>query len=442
MRFSKYNLLIPSENNNGYILFNTLYGHCINIKPSLVDIIAKNKPEELDEETRNQFVGLNILVDNAIDERKVIDYFRSREKYSSSYVSSTVLLTWACNLKCIYCFESSEEKSIGMGADEADKYIKFLINIANERRAKTIAVCLFGGEPLVNFEIGDYILSHLKKYCEDNNMNLLSSVITNGTLITEDIIDKLIKYNCGSIQITLDGLKQIHDSRRMYKNDEGTFDTIIESLNILNKRSDVIHTVIRVNIDKSNINETYQLLEYIGINGINLTNCVVDFGIVRGMTNACVAYSGHCLTEEEIGDALYDLWNFAEKQGFKYNIRPMRKWMYCGLYGDNQFTVAPNCEVYKCWEHTGQKEHFMGVIDANGNFVNVQYAFYDWMSNDPLKNNTCSQCVYLPSCGGGCAVVSYNNNKSYHSTGCFKVKGVIEKQVLKYVETVESSIIK
>ncbi|WP_211333338.1 SPASM domain-containing protein [Keratinibaculum paraultunense] len=109
--------------------------------------------------------------------------------------------------------------------------------------------------------------------------------------------------------------------------------------------------------------------------------------------------------------------------------------MYCGLYSNNQFTVAPNCDVYKCWEHVGQEEHLMGKIDENGN-LRVTYAYYDWMSVDPLKNAECSECVYLPVCGGGCGVVSYNETGTYHAKGCFKVKGTIEKQVLKYVEEI------
>lgn len=134
-------------------------------------------------------------------------------------------------------------------------------------------------------------------------------------------------------------------------------------------------------------------------------------------------------------DVLFDLWNYAESNGFRYNIRPTQKLVYCGLYLDNQYTITPNCDVYKCWEHTGQKEHLMGTLNNNGNIVNIQYAFYDWMSNDPLSNKECKKCVYLPSCGGGCGVISYNNTKSYHSTGCFKVKGVVEKQLLKYIES-------
>ncbi|MCL1994618.1 MAG: hypothetical protein FWG63_00255 [Defluviitaleaceae bacterium] len=64
------------------------------------------------------------------------------------------------------------------------------------------------------------------------------------------------------------------------------------------------------------------------------------------------------------------------------------------------------------------------------------------MSVDPLKIPECKSCVYLPNCGGGCGVVSYNKTKTYHSAGCFKVKGTIEKQVLKYVESIMESEVK
>jgi len=78
-------------------------------------------------------------------------------------------------------------------------------------------------------------------------------------------------------------------------------------------------------------------------------------------------------------------------------------------------------------------EHKMGELDENGNFVNPQFAYFDWMSATPTENEDCAACVYLPVCGGGCGVVSYNETQSYHSKGCFKVRGVVEKQVERYV---------
>lgn len=220
--------------------------------------------------------------------------------------------------------------------------------------------------------------------------------------------------------------------RRKYKDGKGSFEQIISALELLNNKSADIHTVIRINVDKNNLDEVSLLLEYLGSNGKGLTNCNVDFGIVRGSTQACSAYSGNCLSESIVGEVLSKLWSKAEMEGFTLYTKPFHRWIYCGLYADSQFTVTPNGELYKCWEHAGDEQHLMGNINENGNIDNIKYSYYDWMSHNPLENEECKECVYLPACGGGCGVVSYNETNSYHSKGCFKVKGVLEKQVLRY----------
>lgn len=432
MKFSKFNLIVPYNDNK--ILFNTLTGHCVEIENEVANIIDNNQINSIDPKQVKDFINLGIIVEDSIDENSIVKYYHDREKYSSNMLLSTVLLTWGCNLKCVYCFEGNDHNFHNMNLSEANKYINFLKKQAVEKCCKHISICLFGGEPLINFDIAKYILDEIKVFCKENDLTYSCFVITNGTLLSKEVLEDLIYHNCNMIQVTLDGVRETHDSRRMYKNDTGSFDDIIANLKMLNERKEDVHTVIRINIDKTNLVNTYELLKYIGKNGIDLTNCTVDFGIVRGSTESCAAYSGHCLVEEEIGETLYDLWSAAEVEGFKYNIRPTRKWLYCGLYSDNQFTVTPECDVYKCWEHTGQKEHLMGTLDDDGNIVNIKPAFFEWMSHDPISIEECKECVYLPVCGGGCGVISYNKCKTYHASGCFKVKGVVEKQLLKYIE--------
>lgn len=63
-------------------------------------------------------------------------------------------------------------------------------------------------------------------------------------------------------------------------------------------------------------------------------------------------------------------------------------------------------------------------------------AYTTQSSNDGCVAVACpidAGCVYLPVCGGGCGSVSYNQSKTYHAPGCFKTKGVVEKQILHFV---------
>lgn len=107
----------------------------------------------------------------------------------------------------------------------------------------------------------------------------------------------------------------------------------------------------------------------------------------------------------------------------------MKREMFCGLFCDASFTISPFGEIYKCWDHVGMKEHLMGKIDSEGDIVDTTYRYIDWMTHNPIGVKECKECKYLPACGGGCASVSYSKDKTYHSNGCYKVKGVVEKQV-------------
>lgn len=94
------------------------------------------------------------------------------------------------------------------------------------------------------------------------------------------------------------------------------------------------------------------------------------------------------------------------------------------------FHLWVNC---KCWEMVGDNKHKMGYIKDDGTLTDVTFAYYDWLSIDPLKEPDCSDCKYLPICGGGCRMLSYRQTGTYHAAGCEKVKGVIEKQIEVYV---------
>lgn len=436
MKFSKYNLIFQESKTDKYILFNTLSGHSYHISSDAADAIKTGDIASLDNATQKAFTRYGIIIDDQVDETRYFSYFHNKAKFGSTSVSATVLLTWACNFSCVYCFEGAGKVTNVMNQDSADKFINFMIKLAESHNAKSMHVTLFGGEPLVNIKQGFYILNHLKEYCDKNGLILTCGVITNGSLITQGIIDKLLYYNCSMVQITLDGTKEIHDSRRPYKNGKGSFEDIIHAIKLLSNVSNRLRTVIRINVDKTNTDEAVNLLAYLGKNGEGLTMCGVDFGIVRGSTSACSAYSGNCYVDYEIGDVLDYLWREAEKQGFDMRTTPSLRWMYCGLYGDSQYTITPDCGVYKCWEHAGMEEHLMGEIGADGSLINTTYALFDWMSKNPLEDNECRECVYLPACGGGCGVVSYNETGTYHAKGCYKVKGVLEKQIQRFASSI------
>lgn len=429
MKFSNYNLIIFDDQKKQNILFNTLYGECFKADENIIESIEKDDINILGEEMRNIFKDKSIIIDDEVDENYYIEYFHNKAKFNTDTLSFTILLTWACNLRCVYCYEGAGEiRNKSLNSEECQSIITYIKKQIDSTRPRNVSIMLFGGEPLMNMTAADIILSQVDQYCTENNIRLYTSIITNGVLFDEDKIKFLKRYRCRYVQITLDGVKEIHDKRRISKDGNSSFDKVISTLKMLNQRTDFIKPLIRINVDKNNIGSTEVLLQYLKDEGLN--TCGIDFGIVRSGTEACAGYASSCFIEAELGKVLEKLWGLAHNAGFKIKPRPMRKFLYCGLNKENSYTIAPTLDVYKCWEQVGEEKHKVGHINKDGSFNENTYRIIDWMSINPNMVKECKECVYLPACGGGCAAQAYNQAQTYHNKGCFRVKGVLEKELI------------
>lgn len=428
MKYSRFNIFIEKKDSDQYFLFNTNTGATF-----LVDSFVKQRIESgdmkfLSAEKRKEYEDAGIILSDEIDEKRIFLYHYNKQKYNNEVLNLTILLTYDCNLRCVYCYEGAGEQNKGsLSIETREAIFKFIKKQMEQRKSNILSIVLFGGEPLLNFEQNIEWLDQIKHYCDINNKVFVTTLITNGILINEFVMNKLIEYNCETIQITLDGIKEIHDRRRKYKDGRGSFDEVLKGLKMIFKNDKLNNPVIRINIDKTNIDEVKRLLVY--LNEEKLNGCYIDFGIVKGTTKACSSYTGNCFVEYELGEILDDLWEELESMGFNYNIMPQKKFVFCGLYCDASFTISPFAEIYKCWDLVGTKEHLMGRISPEGDIVDVKYPYFDWMSHNPLEVEECRNCRYLPACGGGCGAVSHSQSGNYHSKGCYKTIGVIEKQV-------------
>lgn len=238
----------------------------------------------------------------------------------------------------------------------------------------------------------------------------------------------LKKYNCQYIQITLDGIKEIHDKRRIDTKGNGSFDSTLNGIKLVAADAELPKPIIRINIDRTNINATLELLEY--LDKENLNCCSIDFGVVKGDTPACSSYQNNCFLEEELGDVLNPLWEKTKELGFGIGYSPNRRNMFCGLYSDSSFTITPNGDLYKCWDFVNDEKHKIGRIGANGQVFDTTDAYFKWMTRNPYNIEECRNCVYLPTCGGGCAGISYSRHGEYNKPGCYKVKSVFDKQII------------
>lgn len=227
MKFSKYNIIHTTENQE-HILFNSLWGSTFVISPSVKQAIESSNPTLLTEEENRLFIKYNALIPDEYNESCIYNHFYNKSRYGKKCLTATVLLTWSCNFRCIYCYEGAGElRCENMTKNRAGAIANFLIKCSEEQRGELIHVVLFGGEPLLNIDVGFHMLGILKEYCLTSHKELQCSLVTNGSLLTEEIVSGLLNYNCKFVQITLDGPEYIHNCRRVAKDGSGTFQKVL-----------------------------------------------------------------------------------------------------------------------------------------------------------------------------------------------------------------------
>lgn len=143
----------------------------------------------------------------------------------------TIWLTYACNLKCAYCYEE-EKRNLYLSKERARQLIDFIKNRSNTYSDDNISIVLHGGEPMLNYEVLRYIVENVKIW--DKNVSI--SMTTNGTLINEDNIEFILD-NINDLSISIDGTAKTHNANRKYRDGKGSFiDTIKNIDRILEKK--------------------------------------------------------------------------------------------------------------------------------------------------------------------------------------------------------------
>ena len=100
----------------------------------------------------------------------------------------TLLLTYACNLNCIYCYErnKSNDKSKNMSFETARRIISDEISkLSSESGFDTVEFNFFGGEPLLRFDLIRNVVEWAEEQCFTEHCCFTAT--TNGTLVDDEV---------------------------------------------------------------------------------------------------------------------------------------------------------------------------------------------------------------------------------------------------------------
>lgn len=378
MKHSHYNIVKSYDKT--YIIYNTLFNSMITLSEAEYQQYQEICFSELN--LIGNLVDNGFLIPNYVDEYNYYAYYQEILKNTYDAVEHyTVALTSKCNARCIYCYEEGIQQS-DMSEETADKLAEVLCS-----SEKPISITWFGGEPLLKTDLIERITNKLK----DNQKNFHAEMITNGSLLTDDIIAKFSDWDIQWVQISIDGMEEEYLRRKCYYNAQvGMFDKLVENIGKLINHE--IYVDIRLNMDQENADDCIKAAKYFQSKYPNSPYLNVYPAFLSGMKCDKVTSAERANQFQKV----YDL--YPPQQSLLTSIPKINSCFYSQA---KAFVIDTDGSILCCDRDIGKQKTKLSTVYDISSFESLDKP----VCLIPKVRERCKRCVYYPKCGGGCRAV-------------------------------------
>ncbi len=426
MQLSKYTIFVDDYPNAGEsLIFHSRTQALVKINAELRNILIGLSENDLisngfRKDDLESLHSMGFLVRDEAEDQELLERFMEQKKYgiNQAYFLATILTTYNCNFACTYCFEESTRTSAQkLDRPTSDLIIQWLKRKVEKLGVRALELNYYGGEPLLNQTAIEYISGEMKPWCESKGVVFRAVFQTNGMLLTPQLVDRFIPLGLVAAQVSLDGVKAVHDAQRpMRGTGKGTFETVIENLKAV---ADKIRIVIAAGYDKGDPEGLIELLDY--LDAIGLLKKIKKF--TYSPIHPSLGPQGHaedivapaCMSnydKERLLPADQRIKDVMRQKGLP--VKSGLSTSMCQLNsGDSGVTIDTQGLIFKCNAMLGHPKLAVGNVREEG-YNEVHKRFLD---SDAWKKCD-GDCPYAPLCNSGCRLFSFFKTQDFMAKSC------------------------
>lgn len=330
-----------------------------------------------------------------------------------------------CNINCSYCYMynmgdlSYKLQPKFIDSETTKNFATKMLSHLKANNTENLLIVIHGGEPLM-MKKNDFE-NFIKAFdtITENNINVRFSMQTNAILLDDEWCDLFKKYDI-KVGVSLDGSKEENDKFRVDKKGKGTYDLVINGINVL-KRNQLrtgILSVMNLNSDPIEYYEHFKSL--------NLTS--VDILLLDSNYDSKEFLSEEKMTPSEWYIKIFDRWFNEDKQKFKIRFFDMiikeilgeeQELDSLGIHENNVLVLETNGDL-----------EAVDVLKACGdsftkNGININTHEIDEVSKSELievyynsgkyLSKKCLACPVQSICGGGYLPHRYSSENGFNN---------------------------
>lgn len=394
---SNYSRVIPlTEELN--LLYNTRTESLLRINYDILVAIKSSDLSPISEDEAGVLWDEGHLVNDKEQEKKSFWNDYDDLCQSAQFVSATVLVTTACNLNCMYCFQKNNKTPLNMSHTTALSVADNILSRASKDSVKYIDITFSGGEPLLNksaiIDIAHIISCYAYKHA---GLQYAFGLITNGTIYDELFFSSLCELGLTSVQVTLDGPSSVHNVRRPMKPHCDSYESILDFISRV-PAPIVVNTVV----DLDNAHRLSDLVQI--LNDIKSVSPIkLSFTPRLGVPDIVASLAEN--DWQVISDAISHAYMAAANN--KIAISKPGMCSPCVADRNNAVVFAPD-----------GTQHLCNNIIGTDLTVPQDEEQSHWKSLHRTLDKECFACSVAPLCFGGCRYEGLSRNKTFSDTLC------------------------
>lgn len=347
----------------------------------------------------------------------------------------TVLLKVAsrCNIACSYCYvyqlgdQGWQRQPSAMSQSTIDAIISRLSEL-RRTQDRDFAIVLHGGEPLL---LGEALLARLLHGLRTSlPAQCTLSVQTNGTLLNNPLLD-LLEETRTTVSVSIDGPKEINDSRRVRFDQGGTFEATLRGIRRLQRHpaaEQLFSGTLTVVEPSTDPRDVYSFLRGLGVPGMSF---LLPDGNHSRPPPGKTGFDSHEAGEWLAG--LFDVYmsdpnpvpirvlddlvklllgGSASKEGMGRDLNSI-------LIIDTDGTITKNDTLKSTFDGGDRFDEPWSVHSHALQDVARTEAFREYVEMQHPTNEQCLRCTELSVCGGGMPLYRWSDERGFDNPSVY-----------------------
>ena len=339
---------------------------------------------------------------------------QTRQRYTL-----VMLLSTGCNLACNYCYLGHQlpTRDVSMPSDIATA----AIDAALEKDWDEVMFDF--GEIAVSWSSFDALATEAVTRTRSRGKRPRIAIQTNGTAIDPRSADRLAELDA-VVGISLDGPRAVHDAARTFRSGAGSYGRAVNAIRLLRERSVAVHLI--ATIGRHNVDQPISVVEEL------LTHDPTSFLLkpVLAEGEAGAAWDDEGISPRQFGEFTRTVIQHAAHMGPDRLDQSATKFLnrllgdrngwrdsctsrYCGS-GRTLHVVDPKGGTHSCPRFVADAPSKSPgpipiTLTSRARVVpNLGNLLEDTLRQAP---SDCSGCAWLSSCGGGCTLISHDDDQ-------------------------------